>query len=83
MRDKRTPKDDCGEANILSEKSPYFGKHLFAKQELITRARLFGQDFATGKNFCFNQCHTKSFAFFLGKLLYRSNRELFSGVCIA
>ena len=33
-------------------------------QELITRARLRGQDFATGKNFSFNQCHTKSFAFF-------------------
>ena len=49
---------------ILSGKSPYFGKHLFAKQELITRARLRGQDFATGKNFSFNQCHTKSFAFF-------------------
>ena len=41
-----------------------FAKHLFAKQELITRARLRGQDFATGKNFSFNQCHTKSFAFF-------------------
>ena len=36
----------------------------FTKQELITRARLRGQDFATGKNFSFNQCHTKSFAFF-------------------
>ena len=35
-----------------------------AKQELITRAGLLGQDFATGKNFSFNQCHTKSFAFF-------------------
>ena len=44
--------------------NPYFGKHLFAKQELITHARLRGQDFATGKNFSFNQCHTKSFAFF-------------------
>ena len=31
---------------------------------MITRARLRGQDFATGKNFSFNQCHTKSFAFF-------------------
>ena len=30
----------------------------------ITRARLRGQDFATGKNFSFNQCHTKSFTFF-------------------
>ena len=41
-----------------------FCKASFAKQELITRARLRGQDFATGKNFSFNQCHTKSFAFF-------------------
>ena len=49
---------------VLSEKNPYFAKHLFAKQELITRARLRGQDFATGKNFSFNQSHTKSFAFF-------------------
>ena len=56
-------------ADILSEKSLYFGKHLFAKQELITRARLRGQDFATGKNFYFNQCHTKSFAFFLEKFI--------------
>ena len=45
-------------------KNPYFAKHLFAKQELIARARLPGQDFATGKNFSFNQCHAKSFAFF-------------------
>ena len=52
------------------EKSiPYFGKHLFAKQEPITRARLRGQDFATGKNLSFNQCHTKSFAFFFGKVI--------------
>ena len=71
-------------ADILSEKNPYFAKHLFAKQELITRARLRGQDFATGKNFSFNQCHTKSFAFFFsGKLFYKSNRKLFSCVCIA
>ena len=54
---------------ICTTKSPYFEKHLFAKQELITRARLRGQDFATGKNFSFNQCHTKSFAFFLGKFI--------------
>ena len=50
----------------------YFAKHLFAKQELITRARLRGQDFATGENFSFNQCHTKSFAFFsrgVGRIL--------------
>ena len=40
--------------NILTEKNPYFAKHLFAKQELTTRARLREQDFATGKNFSFN-----------------------------
>ena len=37
---------------------PYFGKHLFAKQELI--ARLHVQDFATGKNSSFNHGTTKS-----------------------
>ena len=57
---------------VLSEKNPYFAKHLFAKQELITRARLRGQDFATGKNFSFNQCHTKSFAFFSRKLFIKA-----------
>ena len=30
---------------------------IFSKSELITRARHRGQDFATGKNFSFNQCH--------------------------
>ena len=52
------------QAEILSEKNPYFAKHLLAKQELITRARRRGRDFATGKNFSFNQRYTKSFAFF-------------------
>ena len=51
-------------ADILSEKNPYFGKHLFAKQELITRARRRVQDFATGKNFSFNQYHNKEFCVF-------------------
>ena len=55
-------------ADILSEKNPYFAQHLFAKQELSTRARLVGQDFVTGKNFSFNQCHAKRFSFFLGKV---------------
>ena len=44
-----------------SHHHPYFGKHLFAKQELITRARLRVQHFATGKNSSFNQCHNKEF----------------------
>ena len=62
----------------------YFGKHLFAKQELITRARFRVQDFGTGKNFCFNQHHNKEFlSFFSVKLFYKSNRKLFSSACIA
>ena len=67
-------------ANILNEKNQHFGKHLFAKQELITRARLRGQAFATAKNFSFNQCHTKSFGFFPRD---KSNRKLFYCVCIS
>ena len=51
-------------ADILSEKSLYFGKHLFAKQELITRARRRRRDFATGKNFSFNHCHNNEFCVF-------------------
>ena len=66
-------------AEILSDKNQYFAKHLFAKQELITCARLRGQDFATAKNFSFNQCHTKSFAFFF---LEKSPGDEV-GVCIA
>ena len=50
-----------------------------AFRALITQARK-----ELSKNFSFNQCHTKTFAFFSsGKLLYKSNRKLFSCVCIA
>ena len=44
-----------------------FWKHLFAIQELITRARLRVQDFATGKNFSFNHRHNKEFCVFSQK----------------
>ena len=47
-----------------------FGKHLFAKQELITRARLRGQGFATGKNFSFNQCNNQEFCVFFSRESY-------------
>ena len=53
----------------LSEKNPYFGKHPFAKKELITRARLRVQDFATSKNFSFNHDRNKEFCVFLGKVI--------------
>ena len=81
---KQTVSIFFAKADILSEKNPYFGKHLFAKQELITRSRLRVQDFGTGKNFCFNQYHNKEFlSFFSVKLFYKSNRKLFSCVFIA
>ena len=47
----------------------------------ITRARakLRVQDFETGNNFSFNQCHNKEICvFFSGKLIDKSNRKLFS-----
>ena len=59
-----------------------FWKESFGKTRTDYES-LRGQDFATGKNFSFNQCHTKSFAFFSGNLFYKSNRKLFSCVCIA
>ena len=51
-------------ADILSEKNPYFRKLLFCKIKLITRARLRVQDFATGENLSFNQCHNKEYCVF-------------------
>ena len=45
------------------------------------RAKLRVQDFETGKNFSFNQCHNKEICvFFSGKLIYKSNRKLFSSM---
>ena len=61
---------------VLSEKNPYFAKHLFTKQELITRARLRGQDFATGKNFSFNQC--KEFCVFSRESYFIKAIDLFT-----
>ena len=57
------------QADILSEKIRILESVFFAKQELITRASLRVQDFATGKNFSFNQCHNKGCCVFLGKVI--------------
>ena len=68
----------------LSEKNPYFGKHLFRKTRTDYACKFRVQDFATGKNFSFNQCsEQESFAFFSWKLCYKSNRKLFPCVCIS
>ena len=51
--------------DILGEKNPYFGKHLLQNKNWFnTRARVRVQDFATGKNFSFNQCHNEEFCVF-------------------
>ena len=50
-----------------------------AKQELITRARLRVQDFATGKNFSFNQCRYKEFCvFFRESHVIKATENFFS-----
>ena len=67
------------------EKSVFLKASFFKKkQELIMRTRLRVQDFATGENFSFNQCHNKEFCvFFSQKLSYKSNRKLFFCIWIA
>ena len=55
--------------NTLILLEPYCGTITQPGLPVITCARFGGQDFPTGKNFSFNQCHTKSFAFFLEKVI--------------
>ena len=59
-------------------------KSIFWKASYLqNKSWLCVQDFATVKNFSFNQCHNKELHFFSGKLIYKSNRKLFSCICIA
>ena len=58
----------CLNWHFKREKS-IFWKASFWKKELIMRASLRVHDFATGKNFCFNQCHNKEFWVFLRKVI--------------
>ena len=66
---------------VWGEKNPYFGKHLFAKQKLITRARLRVQDFTTGKNFSFNHCHNKELCVFSQESYFIKAMENFFQDC--
>ena len=66
----------------LAQKICILESVFFARQELIKCLRLRIQDFVTGENFSFNHlCHNKEF--FSVKLIYKSNRKLFSCICIA
>ena len=61
-------------------------KSLFRKASFLQNKNwLRVQDFMykTGKNFSFKQCLIKCLEFFSGKLIYKSNRNLFSCICIA
>ena len=72
-------------ADILSEKNPYFGKHLFfGKQRLITRT-IFACKTSrlVTISILINGLNKIVLHFFSGKLFYKSNRKFFSCVCIA
>ena len=51
------------------EKSVFWKASFYKTRTDYACNRLRGQEFATGKNFCFNQCHTKSFAFCFWKVI--------------
>ena len=72
-------------ADILSEKNPYFGKHLFfGKQRLITRTIFVCKTSRLVTiSILINGLNKIVLHFFSGKLFYKSNRKLFSCVCIA
>ena len=65
----RVCKRGCVKLTFWARKIRILESIFFAKQELITRSRLRGQDFSSGKNFSFNHCNAKSFAFFVGKFI--------------
>ena len=71
-------------ADILIEKNSYFGKQLFCKTRTDYAYKLRVQDFATCKNLCLSSALNKRvLPFFSGKLFYKSDRKLFSYVCIS
>ena len=72
--------------DISSEKIPYFRKPLFCKTrtDYASKTLCCVHDFTTGENFSFNQRHNKEFCVFVSrKLIYKTNRKLFSCICIA
>ena len=63
----------------FKQEKPVFWKISFLQNKnWLRQYNLRAQDFATGKNLSFNHCSKqRSFAFFLGKLFYKSNRKPF------
>ena len=68
----------------LKREKSVFWKASFCKTRTDYACKTSCTSFTTGKNFCLNQYHKKEFlSFFSVKLFYKSNRKLFSCVCIA
>ena len=71
-------------ADILSEKNPYFGKHLFCKTKTDCAYKLRVQDLRLVRiSLLINALNERVLLFFLGKVFYKSNRKRFSCVCIS
>ena len=72
-------------ADILSEKNPYFEKHLFCKTKTDYAYKFHVLDFASGKNFSFNQCSKQErFAFFSPESYFiKAIENVSPGVCIS
>ena len=69
-------------SNILMEKNQCFGKNLFCKTKTDYTCKLPVEDFATGRNFSFNQClQQESFCFFSRKNYFIKAKE--NCVCIS
>ena len=67
----------------VSEKRSYFGKHLFAKQELITRVQDFeDKTLRLVTISLLISAIQRVLRFFSGYLLHKSNRKRFSCICI-
>ena len=61
----------------FKREKPVFWKASFLQTKIGYAYKLRVQDFATGNDFSFNQCSKQeSFAFFSGRVFYKSNRKL-------
>ena len=71
-------------ADILSEKNPYFGKHLFCKQRLVTRTSFV---YKTSRlvmiSLLINALNKRVLLFSRGRYFIKAIENLFSRVCIS
>ena len=72
-------------ADNLREKNPYFGKHLFCKTRTWLRIQIFVYKtlWLVRISLLISPLNKRVLLFFFGKLFYKSNRKIFSCVCIS